>query len=69
MEELNAERIIEIHDDIIREYGGTGGLLTQGTLELLIYKVNREKDVYKHTVKTIESWIREKARTTSAPIF
>ncbi|MCE8426167.1 MAG: type II toxin-antitoxin system death-on-curing family toxin [Candidatus Methanoperedens sp.] len=125
MEELNVERIIEIHDDIIKEYGGTGGLLIQGTLELLIYKVNREKDVfkraalilhtiaaqhpffdgnkrtafvtaenvlgeagyfldagddeivelmrkiaeYKHTVKIIENWIREKAMATSAPIF
>ena len=47
MEGLNAERIIEIHDDIVNEYGGTGGLLTQGTLELLVYKVNREKDVFK----------------------
>lgn len=47
MEELNANRIIEIHDDIIKEYGGTGGLLTHGTLELLVYKVNREKDVFK----------------------
>ena len=47
MEELNAERIIEIHDDIVKDYGGTGGLLTKGTLELLVYKVNREKDVFK----------------------
>ena len=47
MEELNVDRIIDIHDDIVNEYGGTGGLLTQGTLELLVYKVNREKDVFK----------------------
>jgi death-on-curing protein len=125
MEELNADRIIEIHDDIIKDYGGTGGLLNRGTLELLIYKVDREKDVfrkaalilhtiaaqhpffdgnkrtafvtaenvlgeagyyvdagddeivelmrkiaqYQHTVKTIEKWIKENARATSAPIF
>ncbi|MDW7733712.1 MAG: type II toxin-antitoxin system death-on-curing family toxin [Methanolobus sp.] len=125
MAELTAERIIDIHDDIIKEYGGTGGLLTQGTLELLVYKVNRENDAfrqaaltlysiaaqhpffdgnkrtafataenilrdagyylhadddevvnlmqkigeYKCTVKTIEKWIREKARATSGPIF
>src|SRR5659263_226871 len=47
MEEFIVKRIIEIHDDIIKEYGGTGGLLTHGTLELLVYKVNREKDVFK----------------------
>lgn len=125
MGEFTAKRIIEIHDDIIKEYGGTCGLLTQGTLELLVYKVNREKDVfkqaaltlhtvaaqhpffdgnkrtafataenilrdagyylhadddevvnlmqkiaeYKCTVKTIEKWIREKAKATSGPTF
>jgi death-on-curing protein len=125
MEKFIVKRIIEIHDDIIKEYGGTYGLLTQGTLELLVYKVNREKDVFKQaalilqtiaaqhpffdgnkrtafataenvlrdsgyylhadddevvnlmqkiaeyncTVKKIEKWIREKARTTSGPIF
>lgn len=41
MEEFTAKRIIEIHDDIIKDYGGTSGLLNQGTLELLVYKVNR----------------------------
>lgn len=47
MAELTGESIIEIHDDIIKEYGGTGGLLTRGTLELLVYKVNREKDAFR----------------------
>ncbi len=46
MAELTAERIIEIHDKIIKKYGGTGGLLTEGTLELLVYKVGRENDVF-----------------------
>jgi len=27
MEELNADRIIEIHDRIIEKYGGTSGIL------------------------------------------
>jgi len=53
MEEFNVKRIIEIHDDIIKEYGGTGGLLTQGTLELLVYKVNSEKDVFKQAALTL----------------
>lgn len=40
--------------------GRTGGLLTRGTLELLVYKVNREKDIIKraafilHTIATYE---------------
>ncbi len=124
MEELNADRIIEIHDRIIEKYGGTGRVLDSSTLELLAYKISREKDVfrkvalilhtiaaqhpffdgnkrtafaaaenilgeagyyleaeddeivnlmqkiaeYKCSVKTIEKWIREKARATSLPI-
>jgi prophage maintenance system killer protein len=75
MEELNAERIIDIHDDIVKDYGGTGGLLTQGTLEQLVYKddeiveLMRKIAQYQHTVKTIADWIKEKAKATSAPIF
>lgn len=55
MDELTVKRIIEIHDDIIKEYGGTGGLLTQGTLELLVYKANREKDVFKQAALTLHT--------------
>jgi prophage maintenance system killer protein len=50
MAEVTVKRIIEIHDDIIQEYGGTGGLLIQGTLELLVYKVNRENDEFKQAM-------------------
>ena len=55
MEKFIVKRIIEIHDDIIKEYGGTSGLLTQGTLELLVYKVNREKDVFKQAALTLHT--------------
>jgi|SRR5659263_318428 len=55
MEEFIVKRIIEIHDDIIKEYGGTYGLLTQGTLELLVYKVNREKDVFKQAALILQT--------------
>lgn len=55
MAELTVKRITEIHDDIIQEYGGTGGLLTQGTLELLVYKANREKDVFKQAALTLHT--------------
>lgn len=121
MTNLTTRQIIEIHDRIIKKYGGTGGILNEGTLDLLVYKVNRANDVfnyaalilhtiaaqhpfidgnkrtalvtaenvlrdagyylnadddeivdfmqkiaeYKCTVKTIEKWIKEKAKATS----
>lgn len=40
-------KIIEIHDEIIREYGGTDGLRDGGALELLAYKMNRAKNVFR----------------------
>lgn len=47
MEELTTKKVIEIHDDIINEYGGTGKILNEGTLELLVYKLSRENDVFR----------------------
>lgn len=121
MSNLTTKQIIEIHDRIIKKYGGTGGILNEGTLDLLVYRVNQANDVfrqaalilytiaaqhpfidankrtalvtaenvlrdagyylnadddeivdfmqkiaeYKCTVKTIEKWVREKAKATS----
>lgn len=47
MEEFTADQIIEIHDRIIDKYGGTEGMLNTGTLELLVYKLNRKKDIFR----------------------
>lgn len=47
MEYLTPGKIIEIHNEIIKEYGGTRGILAESTLELLTYKVNRENAVFK----------------------
>jgi len=41
---LTVEKIIEMHDILIDGFGGTPGILNQGTLEYLVYRVNREKD-------------------------
>ncbi len=47
MEYLTISKIIEIHDEIIKEYGGTGGLRDEGTLELLVYKASRGKTIFR----------------------
>jgi hypothetical protein len=44
MEDLTVEKIIEIHDFLIDGFGGAQGILSQGTLEYLVYLVNKEKD-------------------------
>lgn len=47
MEYFTVIEIIEIHDEIIKKYGGTGGVRDKGTLQLLVYKMNREKNVFR----------------------
>jgi death-on-curing protein len=47
MEYLTVNKIIEIHNEIIKEYGGTRGLRDEGTLELLVYKANRENTAFR----------------------
>ena len=44
MADLTVEKIIEMHDILIDGFGGTQGILDEGTLEYLVYCVNREKD-------------------------
>ena len=47
MEPLTVDKILEVHQDAIREFGGTEGILDMATLEYLVYRVNRVKDVYR----------------------
>ena len=46
MAELTVRKIIEIHDEIIKKYGGTRGVLSEATLEMVVYKTNRENDIF-----------------------
>jgi len=45
MEPLTVEKILEVHQDAIREFGGLDGILDMATLEYLVYRVNRAKDI------------------------
>ncbi|MDF1558522.1 MAG: type II toxin-antitoxin system death-on-curing family toxin [ANME-2 cluster archaeon] len=45
MSELTATKIIEVHNEVIDTYGGTGGILHVGSIEYLIYLIQKENDV------------------------
>jgi death-on-curing protein len=47
MEPLTVDKILEVHQDAIREFGGTDGILDMATLEYLVYRVNRVKDIHR----------------------
>ena len=40
---LTSPKLIEIHNDIIQDYGGAWGVRDEATLDHLIYLVNRTK--------------------------
>jgi death-on-curing protein len=69
MEYFIARKIIEIHDEIIKEYGGTDGIRDEGALELLAYKINREKSVFRraalvlHTIASAHPFFDGNKRT------
>ncbi len=46
MSELTAQKIIEIHNEVIDKYGGTTGILNIGTVEYLVYLLKKENDVF-----------------------
>lgn len=45
--ELSADRIIGIHTDIIRDFGGEPGLRDPATLDYIVYRMNRSRGIYK----------------------
>ena len=45
MSKLTAQKIIEIHNEVIDKYGGSIGILNIGNIEYLVYLLKKENDV------------------------
>jgi len=43
---ITVDKIIEIHEYIIQETGGTNGLLNLGTIEFLIYELSKKSNEF-----------------------
>jgi len=46
--DLNAEKIIEMHNDIIKDFGGEPGLRDPATIEYVVYRVNRSRNSFRN---------------------
>lgn len=46
MNDVSVERVVEIHNDIITEFGGARGVRDLATIEFLIYQLNREISIF-----------------------
>ena len=42
---ITVQEIIEIHADIIRDFGGASGIRDAATLDYIIYQVNRTNNI------------------------
>ena len=47
MSDLTAEKIIGIHDEIIRQFDGAQGILSESTLHFMIFRVNKFEDIFR----------------------
>lgn len=47
MSDLTVEKIIEIHDEIIRQFDGAQGILSESTLHFMIFRVNKFEDIFR----------------------
>jgi death on curing protein len=44
-EQITVQEIMEIHADIIRDFGGATGIRDSATLEYIVYQVNRTRNI------------------------
>ena len=44
MTAITTEKIVEIHDYIIEKFGGVGGILNSGTIDFLVFELDKGAD-------------------------
>jgi len=55
MSDLTVEKIIEIHDEIIKRYEGAGGVLSEATLHFMVFRVNRIKGIFRRAATVLHA--------------
>ena len=53
MEKLSVEKIIEIHNNIIEDFGGERGIRDLATIEYLIYQLDRKSTIFHKAAITL----------------
>jgi death-on-curing protein len=55
MEQITVEKIIEIHDEVILNYDGASGILSESTLDYLVYRLNRNNRVFRRSALALHA--------------
>jgi death on curing protein len=53
--DLTVEKIIGIHDEIIAQYDGADGVLSESTLHFMIYRVNKIRDIFRRSALVLDA--------------
>ncbi len=59
---LTTQKILEIHECVIERYGGTKGVLNIGTIDFLIYQLNKKNDVFEKAALALDNLCVKKPR-------
>ena len=59
IKELTSQEVMEMHDRIIERYGGTKGILYQGTVDHIVYLLNRTNDIFKKAALALDKIVKE----------
>ena len=55
MEQITVEKIIEIHDEVILNYDGASGILSESTLDYLVYRLKAHKHVFQRAALALHA--------------
>jgi death on curing protein len=55
LSDLTVEKIIEIHDEIIRQFDGAQGILSGSTLHFMIFRINKIKDIFRRAAVVLHA--------------
>jgi death-on-curing protein len=55
---LTSQKILEIHECIIERYGGTRGVLNRGTIDFLVYQLNKKDNVFEKASLALDKIIK-----------
>ena len=55
MSGLTVEKIIEIHDEIIREFDGASGVLSESTLHFMVFRISKIRNIFRRAATVLHA--------------
>jgi len=62
MEPLTARKSIDIHHEVVEEFGGVEGILAEAILDYLVFKGDRKSNPFKKAVLALCCFVEERIK-------